>query len=136
MLVAYGDYLALRKVLPSDATLAPAIMTLLGEEYFKNGYLMSHDGVMLYELTPVSTPATINTTMTSPFPTTTIIIAARGNMRYAPMVMAMEEDGEGTIDLTPSDDVMANGYIEGISTASIDIAPAFASAVGLLESVV
>jgi len=134
-LIAYGDYLALRKVLPDNATLAPAIMTLLGDEYFKNGYLMSHDGVMLYELTPVSTPATINTTMTSPFPTDTIVIAARANMRYAPMVIGFEEGGEGRIDLTPGDNVIADGYIEGLSFASYSIVPCFTSAVGLLESV-
>lgn len=134
-LIAYGDFLALRKVLPDNATLAPAIMTLLGDEYFKNGYLVSHDGVMLYELTPVSTPATINTTMTSPFPTDTIVVAARANMRYAPMIMGFEEGGEGRIDLTPGDNVIADGYIEGLSFASYDIVPAFTSAVGVLENV-
>lgn len=134
-LIAYGDFLSLRKVLPDNATLAPAIMTLLGDEYFKNGYLMSHDGVMLYELTPTSTPATINTTMTSPFPTDMIIIAARANMRYAPMIIGFEEGGEGRIDLTPGDNVIADGYIEGLSFASYDIAPAFTSAVGVITSI-
>lgn len=134
-LIAYGDFLALRKVLPDNATLAPAIMTLLGEEYFKNGYLMSHDGVMLYELTPTSTPATINTTMTSAFPTDMIVIAARANLRYAPMIIGFEEGGEGRIDLTPGDNVIANGYIEGLAYASYDIAPAFTSAVGIISSI-
>lgn len=134
-LIAYGDYLALRKVLPDNATLAPAIMTLLGEEYFKNGYLMSHDGVMLYELTPVVTPATINTTMTSPFPTNEIIIAARANLRYAPMVIGFEEGGEGRIDLTPGDNVIADGFIEGLSFASYDIQPVFTSAIGLITNI-
>ena len=134
-LIAYGDYLALRKVLPDNATLATAIMTLLGDEYFKNGYLMSHDGVMLYELSPVVTPDTINTSMTSPFPTDEIIIAARANMRYAPMIMGFEEGGEGRIDLTPGDNVIADGYIEGLSYASYDIAPAFTSAIGVISSI-
>ena len=134
-LIAYGDFLALRKVLPDNATLAPAIMTMMGDEYFKNGYLMSHDGVMLYELTPTSTPATINTTMTSPFPTNMIIVAARANLRYAPMVMGFEEGGEGRIDLTPGDDVIATGYIQGLAYASLDIAPAFVSRVGIISNV-
>lgn len=134
-LVAYGDFLALRNVLPDNATLAPAIMTLLGDEYFRNGYLMSHDGVMLYELTPTVTPETINTTMTSPFPTDTIVIAARANMRYAPMILGFEENGDGRVNLTPGDDVIANGYIEGIAYASLDIAPAFASAIGVITNV-
>lgn len=135
-LIAYGDFLALRKVLPDNATLAPAIMTLLGEEYFKNGYLMSHDGVMLYELTPTSTPATINTTMTSVFPTDTIVIAARANLRYAPMIMGFEEGGEGRIDLTPDENVIANGIIQGLAFASLDIAPAFTSKVGIIDTIV
>lgn len=134
-LIAYGDFLALRKVLPGDATLAPAIMTLLGDEYFKNGYIASHDGVMMYELTPTVTPSTINTTMESPFSTSTIIIGARANMRYAPMVMGFEEGGEGRIDLTPGENVIANGYIEGLAYASLDIAPAFASAIGVITNV-
>lgn len=134
-LIAYGDFLSLRKVLPDNATLAPAIMTLMGDEYFKNGYLMSHDGVMLYELTPTSTPATINTTMTSVFPTDTIIIAARANLRYAPMVMGFEEGGEGRIDLTPDENVIANGIIQGLAFASLDIASCFASKVGVISSI-
>lgn len=134
-LIAYGDYLSLRKVLPDNATLATAIMTLLGEEYFKNGYLMSHDGVMLYELSPVVTPSTINTTMTSPFPTNEIIIAARANLRYAPMIIGFEEGGEGRIDLTPGDNAVADGFIEGLSFASYDIEPVFCSAIGLISSI-
>lgn len=134
-LIAYGDFLALRKVLPDNAILAPAIMTMLGDEYFKNGYLMSHDGVMLYELTPTSTPATINTTMTSIFPTDTIVVAARANQRYAPMVMGFEEGGEGRVDLTPDENVIATGYIQGLAFASLDIVPAFTSRVGVITSV-
>lgn len=134
-LIGYGDFLALRKVLPDNVTLASAIMTMLGEEYFRNGYLMSHDGVMLYELTPVSTPETINTTMTSPFPTNEIIIAARANMRYAPMVIGFEEGGEGQIDLTPGANVIADGYIEGLAFSSYEIAPCFTSAIGLITNI-
>lgn len=135
-LIAYGDFLALRKVLPDNATLAPAIMTLMGEEYFKNGFLMSHDGVMLYELSPTSTPETINTTMTPVFPTDTIVIAARANMRYAPMIMGFEEGGEGRIDLTPGEATIATGKIQGLSYASVDVAPAFTSAIGVITNVV
>lgn len=134
-LIGYGDFLALRKVLPDNATLAPAIMTLLGDEYYKNGYLTSHDGVMLYELSPVVTPGTINTTMDSPFPTDAIVIAARANRRYAPMVMGFEEGGEGRVNLTPGENVIADGYIEGLAYASFDIAPCFTSAIGLIEDI-
>ena len=134
-LIAYGDFLALRKVLPDNATLASAIMTMMGDEYFKNGYLMSHDGVMLYELTPTVTPATINTTLTPIFPTNMIIVAARANLRYAPMVMGFEEGGEGRIDLTPGDDVIATGYVQGLAYASLDIAPCFTSKVGIISSI-
>lgn len=135
-LIAWGDFLALRNVLPDNATLAPAIMTMLGDEYFKNGYLMSHDGVMLYEFSPTVTSETINTTMAPIFPTDVIIIAARANLRYAPMLMGFEEGGEGQTNLTPGENVIADGYIEGLSYASLDIAPAFTSAIGLITNVV
>lgn len=135
-IIGYGDFLALRKVLPSNASLASAIMMLMGEEYFKNGFLMSHDGVMLYEITPTATAATINTTLQGIFPTDTIILAARANDRYAPMIMAWEDQGDSTIELTPGDDVMATGRIEVLQVASADIAPAFSSRIGVLSSIV
>ena len=96
---------------------------------------MSHDGVMLYELSPVSTPATINTTMDSPFPTDEIVIAARANQRYAPMVMGIEEGSDMNIDLTPDENVMATGWIQILASTSIEIVPAFTSAIGILENV-
>lgn len=134
-LIAYGDYLSLRKVLPDNATLASAIMMQMGDEYFKNGYLMSHDGVMLYEITPTVTPATINTTLTPIFPNNLIVIAARANQRYAPMVMGFEEGGEGRIDLTPDEKAVADGWIQGLAFASLDIQPCFTSRVGVISSI-
>lgn len=134
-LIGLGDYAALRKILPQDATLAPAIMTLLGEEYFKNGYIAMHDRVRLYEIDRTVTPNTINTTMTPVFPTDTIIVAARANRAYAPMVMAFEEDADMRLDLTPGDATLANGTLEGLAVASYDIAPAFASRIGVLTGI-
>lgn len=134
-LIGYGDFLALRKVLPDNAVLASAIMMQLGGEYFRNGYIMSHDGVMLYEITPTATPATINTTLTGIWPNDQIVIAARANDRYAPMIMAWEDQGDSTLDLTPGDDVMATGRIEVLQVASADIAPAFASRIGLITDI-
>lgn len=135
-LIAYGDFLALRKVLPDNASLASAIMMQLGNEYFKNGYLMSHDGVMLYEIHPVADPKTINTTLTSVWPTDEIIIAARASDRYAPMIMAWENSLEmGSIELTAGDDIMATGRIEVLQYASADICPAFASRIAIIDSI-
>ena len=136
-LIGYGDFLALRKVLPDNASLASAIMMQLGEEYFRNGYIMSHDGVLLYEIHPVADPKTINTTLTSVWPTDQIIVAARASDRYAPMIMAWENDLEmGSIELTAGDDIMATGRIEVEQYASADLAPAFASRIGLINSIV
>ena len=134
-LIGYGDFMALRKVLPADSGLGPGIMMQLGNEYFKNGYIMSHDGVMLYELTPTSTPETINTTLTSVFPEDTIVIAARANERYAPMVICFEDGGMGSVDLTPGDDVIGTGNIDVLQYTSLDIAPAFASRIGVMEDI-
>ena len=136
-LIAYGDFLALRKVLPDNASLASAIMMQLGDEYFRNGYIMSHDGVLLYEIHPVADPKTINTTLTPVWPTDEIIIAARASDRYAPMVMAWENDLEmGSIELTAGDDIMATGRIEVLQYASLGISPIFASRIGLISSIV
>lgn len=134
-LIAYGNFLALRKVLPDNSSLASAIMMQLGDEYFKNGYILSHDGVMLYEFTPTSTPETINTTMTDVFPSDQIIIAARASARYAPMIMCWEDNGDAMLDLTPADDVLSTGRIEVAQVASLDIAPAFASRIGIISDI-
>ena len=135
-LIGYGDFLALRKVLPDNASLASAIMMQLGDEYFRNGYITSHDGVLLYEITPTAEPSTINTTLQSVFPTDLIIVAARANSRYAPMIMAWENDLEmGSIELTAGDDIMATGRIEIEQYASLDLAPAFASRIGIIDTV-
>ena len=134
-LIGFGNFLALRKVVPDTAALASAIMMQLGNEYFKNGYIASHDNVLLYELKPVVKPGTINTTLEAAFPTDQIIIAARATERYAPMIMCWEDNGEALINLTPSDDVLATGNIDVMETASLEIAPAFASRVGIMSSI-
>ena len=135
-LIAYGDFLALRKVLPDNASLASAIMMQLGDEYFRNGYIMSHDGVLLYEIHPVAKPATINTTLESVWPTDQIVIAARASDRYAPLIMAWENDLEmGSIELTAGDDIMATGRIEVLQYASLGLASAFASRIGIISSI-
>lgn len=134
-LMAFGDFRALRLLLPDHATLAPAIMTLMGEEYFKNGFVAMHDRVPLFEIAPTAAPGTINSSLTPVFPTDTIVIAARGNSAYAPMVMVFEEGTDMRINLTPGDDVIATGYIEGEAVASFEIAPVFASRVGIITNV-
>ena len=135
-LVAYGSFLALRNVLPDNASLAPAIMSTMGGRYFRRGYLQSHDGVALYELQPAVKPSTVNTTMESVFPDDTIIIAARAGSGYAPMVLGFEEGGDASIRLTPSESIMANGIIEGLSVSSYDVAPVFAGRIGMMTHVV
>jgi hypothetical protein len=93
-------------------------------------------GVMLYEIHPVADPKTINTTLTSVWPTDEIIIAARASDRYAPMIMAWENSLEmGSIELTAGDDIMATGRIEVLQYASADICPAFASRVGIISDI-
>lgn len=135
-LVAYGDFLAMRRVVPSHATLASAIMSGMGAEYFKRGYITDHDGVMLYVVQPTVKPGTENTTATPVFPTDLIVIAARANRGYAPMICGMEEGGEGRVVLTPGENATETGVLEGLAYASFDIQPAFASAIGLIENVV
>lgn len=135
-LIGMGDFRALRLLLPDNATLAPAIMEMMGEEYFKNGYIAAHDGVGLFEIQPVADPKTINTTLTPVFPTDTIIIAARAAMRHAPMVMVFEEGSDMRLNLTPGDDTMATGWIEGLATASFDLAPVFASRIGVITGII
>ena len=134
-LIAYGDFNALRKVLPGG-TFGSSVMTSLGDEYFRNGYLTTHDGVRLFEISPTSTPETANTTLQPAFPTDLVIIAAKASSRTAPMVMAFEEDSDAQISLTPAQDVLATGRIEGLAVASFDIAPAFASRIGVMKDIV
>ena len=134
-LIGYGDFMALRNVIPDTTGLASAIMYQLGDQYFRNGYITSKDGVMLYEIQPTSTPETINTTLSSVFPTDMIVIAARANERYAPMIMCFEEGADTQITLTPGEDTIATGRIELLHVDSVDIAPCFASRIGVIQNV-
>lgn len=138
-LVAYGTAIALNNVIPQDTQGAILGMSYgLGEQWFYNGYLPRAGAVDLVEVLPAIVPGTQNSTLKQIFPNDVIFIAARGGIGYSPMYGVRMEGSPVTITATPSG---GNGMAQGTADFTIDInvgamfdiAPIFATKVGMIE---
>lgn len=138
-LVAYGTAIALNNIVPQDTQGAILGMSYgLGEQWFYNGYLPRAGQVALVEVLPAIVPGTQNSTLKQIFPDDVIYIAARGGIGYAPMYGVRMDGSPVTITATPSG---GNGMAQGTADFTIDInvgamfdiAPVFASKVGMIE---
>ena len=94
-LIAYGNAVALSKVLPTQATgstnvnMDAAIATLLGADYTRSGYLGEFMGIRLMPLVDAIIPGTQNTTVSTILPADKIFMLA-GNGRK-PLTIAMND---------------------------------------------
>ena len=135
-LVAIGTPTALANVLPTDGTGA-AITGLqygLGEEWFKQGYLPNAGGVTLMEVIPAIVPGTQNNQLLTIDTEDNIFITAKAGMGYAPMRGVYADGNPIMLTATPSE--TADFTIDINVGALFDIAPLFASKVGVITDVV
>lgn len=134
-LLAFGSRPALSKVVPTDST-GGAILGMqygLSEKWTENGYLGNVGGVDLCPIRPVLVPGTQNTKLTKIFPADEIYMVAKGGEGNKPMYGVFAEGQPITITIEPfkSEDFTLNVNVE----AMFDIAPMFASKVGLIKNV-
>lgn len=134
-LMAFGARTALSKVVPTDST-GGAILGMqygLGERWTAQGYLGNVGGVDLCPIRPVLVPGTQNTKLTKIFPTDEIYMVAKGGEGNKPMYGVYAEGQPITLTAEPSktEDFTLNINME----AMFDIAPMFASKVGLIKNV-
>ena len=134
-LIAYGNLVALSKVLPTQATgstnvnMDAALATLLGREYIQDAQLGEYMGVRLMPLRDAVIPGTQNTGVTTVLDATKIWMMASN--RRKPLVIAYNSATPITIEIDP----LNNPAFEyGINmTISLDSAAIFSSKVGLIN---
>ena len=141
-LVAIGTRGALSNLLPVDGTgaLIGGLAYGLGEQWFTNGFLAKAGGVDLLPVTPAIVPGTQNSTLDTIDTGTNIFVLAKGGYGYRPM---MGVYAEGSPLMLSADPLGATGSAQGTADMTIninvsayfDIAPIFASKVGVIQSV-
>lgn len=134
-LIAYGNMVALAKVLPTDVTgstnvnMDAAIATLLGADYVKTGYLGEYMAVRLMPLTDAVVPNTQNGNVTTILPTDKIWMMA-GNGRK-PLTIAYNSATPITFEMDPT---KTGDFEIGINmTIALDSVATFSSKVGLVN---
>lgn len=132
-LMAFGDYRALQKVLPSGTSQDAALTYGLGEEWMRNGFLGTVGGVPLFEVTQAMVPGTVNTTGTFVYPDDLIIIAGRPGAAYAPIYIAFADGSPLVLELTPS--ISGAPSIDISVSAIMDVKVVMASKIGIIENV-
>lgn len=133
--IAFGDIIALSKVLPSgianaaSVNLDAALAMLLGNEYARSGYLTGYGGAQLMALDQAIVPGTQNTSVTEILPTDVIYIASTNG--HKPVYLAMEDMYPISITLDPTE--TADRSIDIIVTSSLDCAAIFGSKIAKMS---
>jgi len=132
--IAFGDIIALSKVLPSgianaaSINLDAALAMLLGNEYARSGYLTGYGGAQLMALDQAIVPGTQNTTVTEMIDSSKIYFAATNG--HKPVYLAMEDGFPISITLDP--DETADRSIDIIVTSSLDSVAVFGSKMAVM----
>lgn len=133
-LMAFGAYQALQMVLPNGTASDGDLISGLGPEWFRNGFISLVGRVPLYEITQAMVPGTVNAAGTTIFPTDMIFITGRAGNGYAPIYMAMGEGGPIEVLMTPSQ--TADFTIDINVTASLEAKVVMASKMAVIDNVV
>lgn len=141
-LVAIGTRSALSNVLPIDGTgaLVAGLAYGLGEQWFTNGFLAKAGQVDLLPVSKSIVPGTQNSTLDTIDTGDNIFILAKGGYGYRPMMGVYAEGSPLILSANP---LGATGSAQGTADMTIDInvsayfdiAPIFASKIGVIESV-
>lgn len=133
-IIAYGSPLALSKVLPTDATgttnvnMDAAIMTMLGAEYVKAGYLGEYMSVRLMPMTDAIIPGTQHSTVSTVLDNTKIWLMSSTGRK--PLTIGYDSMTPLTLEIDPME---SSDFEIAINlTMSIDSVAVFASKVGLI----
>lgn len=133
-LIAYGNAVALAKVLPTQATgssntaMDAALATLLGADYIRSGYLGEFLGVRLMPLVDSTVPNTQFGNVTTILPSDKIWMMSASGRK--PMAIAYNRDVPITIEIEP-EETTSFEYVMNLTTA-LDMIAVFAARVGLV----
>lgn len=141
-LMAIGTRSSLSNVLPVDGNggVIAGLTYGLGEQWFTNGFLPNAAGIDLFPVTPAIVPGTQNSTLNTIDTGSNIYILAKGGFGYRPMMGVYAEGSPLILSANP---LGATGSAQGTADMTInintsayfDIAPVFATKVGVITSV-
>lgn len=132
-IIAYGDWAALAKVLPSGTAQDAALTYGLGQEWFSKGFMGTCMGVPLAALQNAYVAGQVNlASPTEMLSTTTIYMLPRAGEGFAPVYVIFEDD---PIVLEMSPDQTADMTIDVNMTISVEARGVFGSKVGVMSSV-
>ena len=132
-IVAYGDWAALAKVLPSGTAVDAALTYGLGSEWFSKGYMGTCMGVPLAPLQNAYVAGQVNlASPTEMLSASTIYMLPRAGEGFAPVYIIFEDD---PIVLEMSPDKTGDMTIDVNMTISVEAKGVFGSKIGVMSSV-
>lgn len=131
-IMAFGDYSAMAKVLPSGNAQDAALTMLLGDEWNRVGYLGTVMGIRTFALENAMVPGTQYTTGTQIMPANRIYMACTS--QAAPVWICFEDDTPITLELDATKGT-GDGSIYVNLTMSIDVKPIASSKMAVISNV-
>ncbi|MBO5969237.1 MAG: hypothetical protein J6S14_12150 [Clostridia bacterium] len=132
-IIAYGDWAALAKVLPSGTAQDAALTYGLGQEWFSKGFMGTCMGVPLAALQNTYVAGQVNlASPTEMLSANTIYMLPRAGEGFAPVYVIFEDD---PIVLEMSPDQTADMTIDVNMTISVAAKGVFGSKIGVMSSI-
>ena len=132
-IIAYGDWAALSKVLPSGTSQDAALTYGLGPDWFSKGFLGTCMGVPLAPIQNTYVAGQVNLAApTEMLSASTIYMLPRAGEGFAPVYIIFE-DNPIVLEMTPEQ--TGDMTIDINMTVSVSAAPVFASKVGIMTNV-
>lgn len=132
-IIAYGDWAALSKVLPSGTAQDAALTMQLGNEWFSKGFMGTCMGVPLAPIQNAYVAGTVNSALpTEMLSASTIYMLPRAGEGFAPVYIIFEDDPI-VLEMTPEQ--TGDMTIDVNMTISVEAKGCFASKVGCISSI-
>ena len=132
-IIAYGDWAALSKVLPSGTAQDAALTMQLGNEWFSKGFMGTCMGVPLAPIQNAYVAGTVNAASpTEMLSASTIYMLPRAGEGFAPVYIIFEDDPI-VLEMTPEQ--TGDMTIDVNMTISVEAKGVFSQKIGVLSSV-
>ena len=132
-IIAYGDWAALSKVLPSGTAQDAALTMQLGNEWFSKGFMGTCMGVPLAPIQNAYVAGTVNAASpTEMLSASTIYMLPRAGEGFAPVYIIFEDDPI-VLEMTPEQ--TGDMTIDVNMTISVEAKAVMASKIGVMSSI-
>lgn len=132
-LVVYGRRPTLAKMLPTSTAQDAALTYMLGDEWMRNGYMGTIQGIRSFELFNAVVPGTQNTSGTLVLNDSTAYIAASRGNGYAPIYIGFEDGAPIVLEFDPKE--TADMTLGVNITASMDVKAVFGTKIAVISNV-